>query len=686
MLEKTIILSKNGSVQINDRNNGRKIMDPKNKNVKENDTIENDVSEAYRINRRTFMKVAGATVGAIALGTGLSKLIEPAMGARMSLTKFVDPLPIPPVAGAVINPSYPFANYYEIAMAPSLDPAVAGKLGHKFHRDLPYTQTYGYGGASYLGPTIVATKGTPVVIKFTNSLPTGLHLLTSAIDTTIMGSSPEEWIPGNPPPQHWNDENRVCVHLHGGKVPIEFDGGPIDWFSPVGSKQANPYPDAATVGLMDSYIYQYPNDQAAATLWYHDHAWGITRFNPFAGLAAAYLIRDTDMNDLIDGTNVGVNNILYPPGNTLSQFQRIPGGVYEVPIVLQDKLLNLLTGAMIYPVAANPAGTHPIWIPEYFGDTPVVNGKAYPYLNVEPRRYLFHFLNGSNARFYNVWFDNGLGPVPFNVIGSEQGFLSAQAMLSKLLIAPGERFDVIFDFTGMLPGKILTLKNNAKAPYPGGMGGMGQIMQFRVIPIGTADNTTPANALVLPPIALTPTPTVGVTPREIVLSEIMDPVTGLPMEALLDGLHFTDTLAPNDPLFTEAADSVNVWQFINTTGDAHPMHPHLVPFKILNRQKFDVAGFTAAWNAWILGGRNPSTRPSINNPIYLTKVLAYGPAPEETGWKDTAKAYPGEVLRIVSKFELPADAPTGLNRYVCHCHILEHEENDMMFNYGVNKP
>jgi len=642
-------------------------MDTKSKDVKKNEAMENDVSEASRINRRTFMKVAGTTVGAIALGTGLSKLIEPAMAAPpVRLTKFWDPLPIPPVATAGSNLTYPGADYYEISMA---------RATHQFHGKLPFTPAYGYGGASYLGPTIVARKGTPVVIKFTNNLPRGPHLLNSAIDTTIMGSLDGPNADGNP----WVDENRVCVHLHGGKVPIEFDGGPRDWFSPVGSGQANPYPDAATFGLMDSYTYEYPNDQPAATLWYHDHAWAITRFNPFAGLAAAYLLRDVYMNDLVNGTNNGGFN---------PTSQMIPSGNYEVPIVLQDKLLNPLTGAMIYPVAANPAGTHPIWIPEYFGDTPVVNGKAYPFHNVEPRRYLFHFLNGSNARFYNVWFDNGLAPVPFYVIGSEQGFLlSVPAMLSKLVIAPGERFDVIFDFTGMAPGTILTLKNNAKAPYPGGRGGeISQIMQFRVnLPLATVDTTTPANALALPPIA----PNLTLPPagwREIVLSEVPDPVTGAPLEALLDGLHFTDTIDPNPPLFTEAADSVNVWQFINTTGDAHPMHPHLIPFKILDRQPFNVAAFTAAWDAWIAaGGRNQTTvpRPVIN--AFLTKGPAYPPAPEESGWKDTAKALPGEVLRIVAKFELPAGAPTGENRYVCHCHILEHEENDMMFYYAVSK-
>ncbi len=622
--------------------------------IDKNDLREKD---QYIIDRRTFVKLAGTTAAAIAFGAGISRLVQPAQAA-MNLTKYVDALVIPPVLTPDTT-TYPGIDYYDMSM-------VQGTT-HKFHRDLPPTNTYSYFGVApatgfhYLGPTIVANKGTPVKIKFTNKLPTGNHLLHSAIDTTIMGSLDGVNADGNP----WVDENRVCVHLHGGKVKPEFDGGPRDWFSPKGSDQANPYPDAATKGTMDSYTYEYSNDQPATLLWYHDHAWAITRFNPFAGLAAAYVLRDDGENALISSG-------------------AIPSGGYEIPIVLQDRLLDTLTGAMIYPVGNYPPGTtHPLWIPEYFGDTPVVNGKAYPYLDVEQRRYRFRFLNGSNARFYNIWFDTGLGPIPFYVIGSEQGFLPAPALVSKLLIAPGERFDTIVDFTGLAAGTTLLLKNNAKAPYPGGKGGLGQIMQFRVKAIVGTDNTTPANLLTLPPSfgSITPPTKSTTTWREIVLQEIMDPVSGAPKEVLLDGYHFMDSVM-DDSLFSEPAGATRVWQFINTTGDAHPMHTHLVPFKVLDRQPFDVAGFTAAWNAWLAAGRT-GTRPTVDT--FLTKA-AYPPAPEETGWKDTAKSYPGEVLRIVTKFELPAGVPDGTYRYVCHCHILEHEENDMMFQFAVHKP
>ena len=611
--------------------------------IVKNDMVENAI---MRMNRRTFVKMAGAAAGTLALGGGLSQLIPKAQAVppapAPALIMYVDPLPIPPVA-VPVGP-----NSYAIPMVKATT--------HKFHRDLPAAPTYSY-GADYLGPTIIAQQGVPISVNFTNNLPLGPHLFNNAIDTTLMGSL--DGVNANGAP--WEDENRVCVHLHGGKVSTAFDGGPRDWFSPEGSDQENPYPDAATTGLMDNYTYQYPNDQHAAFLWYHDHAWGITRFNPFAGLAGAYIIRDAGENALIASG-------------------AIPSGDFEVPIVLQDRLLDPLTGAMIYPVAAIPGSVHPLWIPEYFGNIPVVNGKAFPFFEVEPRRYRLKLLNGSNARFYNLWFAGAKGPLPFHVIGSEQGFLPAPVAVNELLLAPGERYEIIADFTGLAVGTNLILKNNAKAPYPSGAATLDQIMQFRVKALTGIDNTTAANLLTLPATPPAPVPPIKspTTWKEIVLQEVMDPVTGAPMEVLLDGVHFVDTLG-NTPLITETNGATSVWQFVNTTADAHPMHPHLVPFKVLDRQKFNKGKFLTAWNAWLLAGR-VGPRPSVDAYLQGKPIV---PAPEETGWKDTAKSYPGEVLRIVATFNKAIGQGTVPARYVCHCHILEHEENDMMFQFEV---
>lgn len=627
-------------------------MKRENKEMKENETNKNNETWT-KMNRRTFVKLTGATIGAMTIGTGISGLIKPASAAP--LTKFTDALIIPPVAVPGVNASYPGADYYELS--------IQQFESHKFHSSFPNpTKTYGIGGVAYLGPTIVATKNKKVVVKFTNNLPLGPHLMSSAIDTTVMGSSPIDPVPDAQyppatPPDPWIDENRIAIHLHGGKTAPEHDGHPRRWFSPVGSTQANPYPENPGIG---SYIYEFSNEQPPAFLWYHDHAWGITRFNPFCGIAAAYLLRDQPENDLLNGTNIyGYNRNL----------QKIPTGEFDIPIVLQDKFLGA-DGAMLYPNIGDTL-YHPKWVPEYFGDSSIVNGVYFPYVNVQKRRYRLHILNGANARFFNLYFNNN---VPFYIIGSDQGFLPQPFMRRNILISPGERFDAIVDFTNVPSGTMMTLQNDAQAPYPSGepSNALPEIMQFKVIPRVGQDTTTPPMYLRLPPIAA-----INAPPKpwkEIVLRENADEF-GNPYEVLLDGKHFPDSL--DNPLITERPGQIDVWQFVNLTVDAHPMHLHLVGFKILNRQSFNADAMKPVWDAWVAGGR-VGPRPSVD--AYLTGNVR-APAPEELGWKDTAKAYPGEVLRIISKFDLPSGTTSG--RYVSHCHILEHEENDMMFNFEV---
>jgi spore coat protein A, manganese oxidase len=656
----------------------------------------NDNSEQIKSNpkkgnsRRTFLKVAALAAGGTALvatvngvtrlpllkdgGSNANSELFVAGAKPVMLAKYVDPLVVPPIISPKLVGGlepYPGTDYYEISIQQG---------NHKFHSSLPPATTQSYWGGIlpnagnffYLGPTIIAQQGKPVKIKVTNNLPLGSHLIGPAMDYTISGNTDPSKAGLTP----WADEHRTCVHLHGSRTYVYADGGPRDWFSPAGSTQVNPYPEAVDPLHTGSHTYDYPNTQPASFIWYHDHAWGITRFNPFLGQAAGYIIRDLAENALIASG-------------------ALPSGAYEVPIVLQDRLLDLVTGSWIYPVTATP-GFHPQWIPEYFGNIPIINGTAYPFLNVEPRRYRFKFLNGTNARFFNMFMQGPqAGNMPIWVIASDQGFLPAPAMNTSLLIAPGERFDAIIDFTGLKPGTTLTLKNNAKAPYPGGRGGeIPELMQFKVVALTAPDISTPPATLVLPAIDGPLTAPAATSWREIVLSEIMDPVTGGPLEALLDGQPFAATFAPNPPLFTETDGQTNVWQFVNTTGDAHPMHTHLFKFKIVDRQAFDSKAFLAAWNIYVaaraLNPQNPAVaRPSVTAFLKGAAVL---PAPEETGWKDTAKSYPGEVLRVIAKFDLPTNLPngsplpSGLYRYVCHCHILEHEENDMMFYFGVNKP
>ncbi len=574
---------------------------------------------------RRQLLVAGAAAGVtLALPWQWDVAHAAPMPSSPNLKKYLDPLFIPPKL--TLTSSGASAT---ISMSESNNV-------WKFHSQLPAApRTWGYYGAPYLGPIIEARTGVPITITWSNNLP-ATHIFT--VDTTIHWANPAN---GTTTP--------AVPHLHGGFTLPQFDGHPESWFTTSRVTPVNTGPHFI------SSTFTYGNEQQAAMLWYHDHALGVTRLNVYAGLAGLYFLRDT----VEDGLN-------------------LPKDPYEVPIVIQDRILNP-NGSLFYPNVGVTA-YHPVWVPEFFGDTPVINGKAYPYLDVEPRRYRFRLVNGSDARFYNLWFDNGVNPVPFYQIGTDGGFLGAPAPVTKLLLAPGERADIIFDFTGMPRGTALTLKNNAKAPYPGGKGGqIPNLMQFRVTkPLQGADTTTPAARLALPPIV--PLNPVGATTRDLVLKENLDPVTGLPINMLIEGLFFDDPISEKP-----SAGSTEVWQFINLTVDAHPMHLHLVQFQILNRQPINTAGYLAAWNAWVAGGRIPGQRPNLAN--FLAGPAVPPPA-NEAGYKDTARAMPGEVLRVIAKFDLPSGQivlPPGISnpQYVYHCHILEHEDNEMMRPYEV---
>jgi spore coat protein A len=594
-------------------------------------------------NRRDFLKT-GLAVGAGLLGPWNGDIGSAHAAPRPSkLTKFVDPLlsQIP-----VLTPiDLGGADYYEIYMA-------GGRF--QFSSRLPVTApagfktTWGYGSGAaffgYLGPTIEAQSGRPVVVKFINHLPADRHPVQASIDPTV----PDPMMyPGLAP-------GRATPHLHGGFVDPRFDGHPHSWFTALG-EQGTHY---ATLdgAAPNEAIYEYSNEQPAAMLWYHDHAMGITRLNAYAGLAALYFVRDP----LDTGT----------ADNPLG----LPAAPYEVPLVIQDKDFNA-DGSLFYPTVGLTAD-HPVWVPEFFANTPVINGTAYPYFNVEPRRYRFRVVNGSQARFYNLWFDHpARGPIPFWLIGMEQSLTPQPVPLLSLLISPGERADLIVDFSTVPFGSVLTLMNNAKAPFPGGRGGaINQLMQFRVVtPRQGTDNTVQPANLVLPPVPPL-LPTSGAPIRQIVMLETMDPATGAPLHVRLNEKWFDE--GPIDE--TPGVGTTEIWQFVNLTGDAHPMHAHLVRFQVLNRQAFNAAAFTADYLMWVAAGRVPP-EPDVTN--YLAGAPT-PPLPEELGWKDTVKSYPGEVTRIIAKFDLPPGvAPPA--EYVYHCHILEHEENEMMRPFQV---
>jgi spore coat protein A len=469
----------------------------------------------------------------------------------------------------------------------------------------------------YPGPTIETRSGQPIAMRWVNNLPT-THFLP--VDPTIHGAEP-------PTPAV-----RTVVHLHGAKVLPESDGYPEAWFTSDGQTgpDFNPNP------------YLYPNDQQACGLWYHDHALGTTRLNVFAGLEGFYFIRDA----VEDALN-------------------LPSGQYEIPLMIQDRMFNS-DGSLFYPTEN---ATHPLWVPEFFGDTVLVNGKVWPYLDVEPRKYRFRMLNGANARFWHMTLvettANGVptgnpGPM-FNQIGTDGGLLPAPVQLTELLMAPAERFDIVIDFSG-LQGKTFVLKNDAPAPYPdGGDVVPTEIMMFRVRkPLAGRD----ASSL---PSRLNPVPLIkassAVKQRNLTLTELDRDSDGFPIIGLLGNLHWDDPVTENPK-----AGSVEIWNLINNTGDAHPKHIHLVQFQVLNRQPFNQPAFDAT-------GRLIFTAPPM------------APDPNERpAWKDTVKTYPGMVTRVIAKFDLPTGTktiPGQRFRYAWHCHILEHEDNEMMRPYDV---
>lgn len=628
------------------------------------------------ITRRDFLKLsAAAWASTFVSGKWFSGHVRALAGAGIAewqtkrLTKWVDPLPIMPVA---VPPA--LGGGTEIA-----DPLQAGKNADyyamecipsqwQFHSDLPAAPTnyYSYGGAKleyegvgapisgYLGPSIVAVKGKAVVLDMTNNLPL-TPLYADAYDTTI----------GNGKAADYPNTSRIAVHLHGGFVPPQFDGHPDSWFGPDGSQgMAYSSPLGAPA---NGARYWYPNLQGPCLLWYHDHSMYQTRLNPFAGQAAGYVIIDGD--DTVAPGLGGLN---------------VPKFPYDVPLVIQDRTF-FDDGSMFYPTdSGKEAGyPHTVWQPEYFGDTPVVNGKAYPVLEVEPRRYRLRFLNGSQARVYELSLHDqppgGKGILSMWLIGTEQGLLPHPVKMTKIVVAGAERADVIVDFTG-LAGRNIMLKNTAKAPYPNGTAlGLPQIMLIRVTkPLSSEDTTTPPQNLVLPAFqGILPVPD-GTPTRDWVLKETFDPLTQEPQEVKVNGLWFDD---PIEDFPTEG--STEIWNYVNLTEDAHPMHPHLIKFQVVGRVPFDVERYTEDWLEWIDDGRNPATKPQALD--YATGTLQ-APAPDEIGWKDTVKASVGMITQIAATFDVPPASETGMSggyEYVHHCHILEHEENEMMRPYAV---
>lgn len=506
---------------------------------------------------------------------------------RPKLEKFVDPLP----RLSVLEPKRKTKDgvHYEITME---------QFRAKVHRDLPATTLWGYNG-QFPGPMIEANRDEPVHVTWLNHLPSQ-HLLP--VDLSIHGLDRLPIV-------------RTVVHLHGIETKPDSDGHPEAWYTS-GFQETGP--------VFSRKTFTYPNHQRGSLLWYHDHAMGITRLNVYAGLAGMYILRDKQEKAL-----------------------NLPAGDYEIPLMITDRSFNA-DGSLFYPAGPEdpaPNLPHPSILPAFNGDTILVNGKAWPYLEVEPRKYRFRMLNASNTRSYQLQLDSD--DSTFQQIGSDGGLLRKTVEMNTINFQPAERMDVIIDFS-KAAGKSLTLKNNL-GPDADPNDDTANIMQFRVNqPLKNKDKSKlPSSLSVIPSLKNNKVSVV----RYLKLIGSEDEF-GRPL-LLLNNKHWHDPVTENPQLGT-----TEIWALTNTTNFSHPIHIHLIQFQVMDHQPFDLDQYNADGKIIFTG---PPEAPAVNN----------------RGWKDTIEVPAANITRVIAKF-----APYS-GEFVWHCHILEHEDYDMMRPYIV---
>lgn len=655
--------------------------------------------------RRQFLKTTTAVVAGATLAPTGSMLFSRSAYAAIPYTGLDVPRPL--------DPSFIFTSrggsspvYSVFAAETSQDLGLGGS-----------TTVWGYGNASdpsqtatYPGRTFFVEAKKPIKVRWENNLPmsnaavypivsSDQEDVTSVLDKTLHWADPAM---GRPPGNTIEEVGPpIVTHLHGGQNLSNFDGLPEYWFTP---NQAVKGP------LYKTNQYNYPIDPEASTLWYHDHALGITRLNVYAGLAGFFIITDDNNEALIEQ---GV----------------LPRGVdnkYDIPLVIQDReftgtQLSLPTTTEPNTAAYNtawedavtntpalqdppfdfsPADPQLMEFPsgpsnqaEFFGDTILVNGILWPTLSVEPTKYRLRLLNGSDSRFYKLGLrdaQTGAGtPVPFYVIATDQGFVNNGPVLidTELLIAPGERYEIIVDFS-LLSGETLFLRNfgpdepfRGSGQAPADEGSTGQILQIDVTASFTVDSA-PEWSSTAP---LRPGPYVvgpEARTRKVALFEGLDeyarlqPILGGEYtdpdgNAALRSFGWTQPITENP-----GVNDIELWEIHNFTEDAHPIHLHLVAFEVVDRQAFTLSG---AGVVPIIQQQHDGSY-GIGGKVLESAIISGAsrdPAEDyENGPKDTVIALPGEITRIRMKFTKPG-------RYVWHCHILSHEDHEMMRPYQV---
>ncbi|WP_198347494.1 multicopper oxidase family protein [Nocardia terrae] len=566
------------------------------------------------------------------------------------------PVPIPPLPPPPITPF----NYHSPALQPYVDElpipetrGVAGELAatsgtHRYHRDLPETRSWGF-ERPVLGPNLEAHRDQMARIGFRNEL--GPHVLAEHVDLTMHGVTELD-----------RTDPRFTVHLHGGANAPDSDGHPlIGWRNGGGPS------------------FAYGNRQEAATLWYHDHAMGITRLNIQAGLAGMYYLRD-EFDTGRDDNPLG-----------------LPSGEFEVPLIVQDRTFN--ADGSLQPMVAT-------YIPQGYnqsgqlGDVCCVNGVVWPRLEVRRTVYRFRLLNGSNSRPYIFEFSNGM---LFFVIGGDLGLLNGPVPTPSIRVSPGERVDLLVDFSAVADGASVDLINTAKNDLGNAVfmaPELRPIMRF----VGAGDGPAQPVPFTLrggpgQPDALEPVYRPSAT-RTMTLLGLNDDARAAAVFPTMMSLNNLPFLSSDIDL--AAAGTVEQWDIVNTTPFDHPIHLHLARLRVIARQPILTSAYFLANYPPKFGIRwAPSADAFAIGP-------EEGPPPWEAGWKDTVECPTDTITRILVKWpsadELGFDpdtvltippgaeamSPTGagmpggmadspeIRGYVWHCHNLDHADHDMM--------
>jgi bilirubin oxidase len=679
---------------------------------------------------RAARLLAAGVLSALTLANAPSAWADPVPGGTLDPTtipKYASPLTIPP-AMPKTDVLRGGIDYYEIAVRQFQQQVLPANM--------PPTTVWGYGSVnhpdtfSYPARSIEAEVDRPVRVKWINDLKApgnGKYLShLFPIDQTLhWANPPKDCIDGS----HRTDCRGqsqapyagpvpIITHLHGAHVNPESDGYPEAWYLTDATNIPAGY--ARTGSRYDQIprapksrgaaLFEYRNDQRATALWYHDHSLGMTRANVYAGLAGFYFLR---------GGPTDVSNI-WLPGPAPRERDRQGKNYHEIPLVIQDRSFNS-DGSLFYPgnraffeglnkpgapeqfpgegvldvpfipqpAAGGASDVSPIWNPEFFGNTMVVNGQTWPVLEVEKMRYRFRILNGSDSRFLILKMVTGdptarpaASALPFWQIGSDGGFLPAPVRQETLLMALAERTDVVVDFSELPVGaEVYLINEGPDEPFGGGIAGVdfdpadpgttGQVMKFKVVPRQSLDISLPPQFLRLPRVVdLGPESNV----RALSLNEaesqtvfvttladgsvVFDPA-GDPFGPTSASLGTVDASGNSVPMTWASPISENpglgteIWEINNFTADAHPIHVHQTMFQVVNRQQLQT------------NDDGEATQPAV--PVGAPSPPEAG----ETGFKDTVIAYPGQVTRIKVYFDI-------LGLYVWHCHILSHEDNEMM--------